>query len=298
MKRKRLLIVGCGDIALRAVELLGDRYRLYGLTRDTGQSGKLRALGITPIIGDLDDRKSLVRLAGVADWVLHTAPPPPQGRQDTRTAALLNALSKGRMVPQRLTYISTSGVYGDCAGEWVGETRTPRPQSERAVRRRDAEQRLRRWGRRRRVSVSLLRAPGIYAADRLPLERLKKSLPVLCAGEDSYSNHIHADDLARIALLAFSRGGWGRSYNAADNSALAMGDYFDLVADHLGLPRPPRVSRQQAEKLLPATMLSFIAESRRLVNHRVLKEFRISLRYPTVASALESTASGKAFGAA
>jgi nucleoside-diphosphate-sugar epimerase len=302
--------------------MLRDRYRVYGLTGRREEAGQLRALGIIPVFGDLDKRLTLSRLAGLAEGILHTAPPPAAGHSDSRTRNLISALGRGRMVSQpyrpyppgasglfehwagsrshpahhgqrRLVYISTSGVYGDCAGDWVPETRPLRPRSERAMRRVDAERRLRRWGRSSLARVSLLRTPGIYAQDRLPVERLRAGTPVLCAEDDVYTNHVHADDLARIAIAAL-RHGRTRSYNASDDTQLKMGEYFDLLADHLGLARPPRVSRNQAGERVPAAMLSFMEESRRLTNRR-LRELRIRLGYPTVESAL--TASGRGAGA-
>jgi len=286
MTKKRLLIIGCGDIARRAVRLMQGRYRIYALTRDPSEASQLRALRITPIVGDLDHPITLQRLAGIADLVLHTAPPPSEGKLDRRTTNLLNALNRGRIVPRRLVYISTSGVYGNCDGQLVSETRPLNPQTARAVRRVDAERQLRSWGRQRLASVCVLRAPGIYAPDRLPLERLKSGVPALCDEDDSYTNHIHAEDLARISLIALSRGGSGRSYNATDNGHWKMGDYFDLVADHFGLPRPPRIRRSAAQATLPAALLSFMGESRRLLNTRLRKELRVVLRYPSVKDGL------------
>ena len=294
MQRKRLLIIGCGDVALRAAKILQGRYRLFGLVRHADKAAELRSLGIVPIIGDLDKPVTLRRLAGIAELVLHTAPPPADGRKDSRTVNLLSRLGGRCMVPQRLVYISTSGVYGDCHGELVPETRPANPRSARAIRRVDAEQQLRRWARHNGVNVNLLRAPGIYAHNRLPLQRLRAATPVLLAGEDSFTNHIHADDLARIAIAALHRGRPGRSYNAADDSHLKMGDYFDLLADHFRIPRPPRVSLSAARAQLPASLLSFMEESRRLTNVRVRKELRVRLTYPTAQSVLDTIADGKA----
>src|SRR3954470_12693627 len=229
---RRLLIIGCGDIALRAVPQLRERYRIYGLTHDRARSALLRERGIVPIVGDLDDPATLDALAGIAHHVLHSAPPPPDGTRDTRTAHLIATLAKAKSLPQQLVYISTSGVYGDCAGELVLETRQTHPQTARAQRRVDAERQLRDWGRRSGVRISILRAPGIYSDERLPVKRLEAGLPALRAEEDGYSNHVHADDLARIAVAALRFGHAGRMYNASDDSVLKMGDYFDLVADH------------------------------------------------------------------
>jgi nucleoside-diphosphate-sugar epimerase len=290
--KKRLLIIGCGDVALRAARLMQGRYRFYGLIRDQTRADGLRTLNITPIVGDLDRAASLRRLGGLAELVLHTAPPPASGEHDKRTTNLLNALSKGRILPQHLVYISTSGVYGNCAGHLVPETRPVNPQTARAIRRVDAEQQLRQWGRQNRVTVCILRAPGIYAAERLPLDRIEDGTPALQAEVDVYTNHIHADDLARIAVNALSHGKPGRIYNAADDCQMKMGDYFDLIADHFQLPRPPRISLTEARTILPATRLSFMLESRRLTSERLRKELRTGLRYPSVVEALKEIASG------
>jgi nucleoside-diphosphate-sugar epimerase len=293
---RRLLIIGCGDVALRALPQLRERYRIYGLTHDRRRVQLLRAHGVLPIIGDLDDPASLDGLAGIAHDVLHTAPPSPQGARDTRTAHLIAALSKAKILPQQLVYISTTGVYGDCAGQLIDETRPLHPQTARAQRRVDAEQQLREWGKRGRVRISILRAPGIYSERRLPLERLSAGMPALKADEDGYSNHVHAEDLARMVIAALRFGHAGRMYNASDDSVLKMGDYFDLVADHCGLPRPPRLSRAEAIQRIPANVFSFMNESRRLSNSRLKKELRFKLRYPTVRDGIAAIGHGREAG--
>jgi nucleoside-diphosphate-sugar epimerase len=283
---RRLLFIGCGDVALRMARLLHGRYRLYALSHSSARHELLRAHAIVPLPGDLDHPTTLSRLAGLSHDILHFAPPPSQGPIDSRTHNLIRALRRSGSIPQRLVYMSTSGVYGDCHGEVVDERRPLRPQSDRARRRVDAERMLRIWGRESGVSVVILRVPGIYAADRLPIQRLRAGMPALVQPEDAYTNHIHADDLARIVLAALSRGRAGRAYNAADGAWLKMGDYFDLVAQSCGLPYPPRISRAEAQAKVPETMLSFMRESRRLSNRRLRKELRVRLRYPTVAQGL------------
>lgn len=277
----RILIIGCGDVGLRIAKQLQGRARLYALSRSPDSRAALRAAGITPIAGDLDDRRSLRRIAGLADWVLHLAPPPGEGADDPRTARLLAALGRGSL-PRALSYISTTGVYGDCAGELVAETRPVRPRNARAKRRVAAERRLRAWGLTQGVRVGILRAPGIYAAGRLPEERVRKGLPAMLPDEDIYTNHIHAEDLARLCVTALFRGRSNRVYNAVDDSGHKMGDWFDRVADHLGLPRPPRLPRAEVEAAVTPAMRSFLAESRRLSNRRIKRELRFRPRYPTV----------------
>jgi nucleoside-diphosphate-sugar epimerase len=279
---RRLLIIGCGDVAMRMISLVRERYCLYALVRERARVAELRALGLKAILGDLDRPDTLGALSGLAHDVVHFAPPPRTGLTDTRTAHLIAALAKGKSLPQHFVYISTSGVYGDCGGDVVEETRPLKPQTARAQRRADAERRLRNWGARSGVRVTILRVPGIYAADRLPLARLERGTPALKADEDSYVNHVHADDLARMSVAALRHGQPNRSYNAADDEPQRMGDYFDLVADRHGLPRPPRIGRDEAQHVMTPQLLSFMNESRRLSNRRIKRELRIALRYPSV----------------
>ncbi len=279
---QKILIVGSGDVARRILSRLARRYRVYAVLRDSRRAVAWRSAGAKPVVADLDDRASLQRLSGLADLVLHLAPPPAEGPRDTRTRNLLAALGKSKSLPRRLVYVSTTGVYGDCAGASIDETRRLNPESLRAARRVDAERCLRRWGKQTGVQVSILRAPGIYATDRLPVERLHKRLPALVAADDVFTNHIHADDLASACIAALRHGGANRAYNAVDDSALRMAEYFDRVADAFALPRPPRISRDQAEKTLSPVQMSFMRESRRIGNRRIKKELKLSLAYPTI----------------
>jgi nucleoside-diphosphate-sugar epimerase len=287
-RRLRVLIVGCGDIGLRVARLLLGRCRVLALTTSAARCAELRAAGIVPLLGDLDRAQTLARLAGLADAVLHLAPPAADGAQDLRTARLLQALVQRGRVP-RLVYASTSGVYGDADGAWIDETRGLAPATDRARRRADAEARVRAFGRTTGARVALLRIPGIYGLDRQggdPRDRLLRRTPVLRAEDDVYTNHIHADDLARACVAALWRALPQRAINVCDDTELRMGDYFDFVAQLAGLPPPPRVSQGQAQQALSAMQLSFMGESRRLVNARMKRELRLRLRYPTVAEGL------------
>lgn len=282
---KRILIVGCGDVAVRTIPLLASNYRLYALIRDPARAPALRKAGVTPILGNLDARCSLKRIAGIADIVLHLAPPPNNGMHDNRTRNLLAAISTSTL-PTQLVYISTSGVYGDQAGAWVSETTPLDAHNPRALRRVDAEQQVRAWAADNGVRASILRVPGIYAHDRLPLDRLRAGAPAILASEDSYSNHIHADDLARIILSTLRNGRTNRVYHSTDDDEMKMGDYFDAVADAFHLPRPPRLSRALVQAQVSPMMWSFMNESRRLSNTRMKLELKVRLLYPTVSTAL------------
>lgn len=268
--------MGCGDVVRRALPALTRRWQVTALVRNPDPA--LRELGVKQIRGDLDQPASLRRLAGIADAVLHSAPPPSEGVSDPRTRHLLATLARARSLPRRFVYISTSGVYGPCAGAVVHESRPCAAGTARARRRVAAESLL----RAANLRVSILRAPGIYAADRLPLERVRRGDPILNADEDVFTNHIHAEDLAAACVVALERGGANRCYNICDDSAERMGDWFDKLADAYALPRPPRMARAEIQTRLSPMLLSFMSESRRLDNTRMKRELKLKLRYPTV----------------
>ena len=300
-RQPRLLLAGCGDVAARIATQIGSRYRLRALLRhepDSNAWQTWRALGATPVAANLDQRSSLKRLRGLATHVIYLAPPADQHPADPRLNRFLAALHAGGSLPRRLVYIGTSGVYGDCQGALVNESRPLNPETPRGRRRAAAEATLRRWARTRiraarainlshldRVpsnAGSILRVPGIYAESRLPIERLRAGTPALRAEDDTWTNHIHADDLARISWLALTRGRSLRAFNTNDCSALKMGDWFDTVAHAYGLPRPQRLPRGLLKDRVSPMLYSFMSESRRLDNQRLLNELRIKLRYPTV----------------
>ena len=313
-KIQNILIAGFGDIGNRVAKKLRSsrHYRVKALVRKTSTLSRhpktAKPHGVQFLRGDLNNLRSLQKLTGLADTILHFAPPPGTGKCDAHTQHLLATLSGGQssahrrfhhdspqsalarpaMLPRRIIYISTTGVYGNCNGEWINETRPVKPESARARRRVDAERRLQKWGRLHRVSITILRAPGIYAEDRLPLNRLQRQTPVLRSADDVFTNHIHAADLASAVITAM-RQQWPKQYrvfNVADDSQLRMGDYFDQVADAFGVKRPPRISRLHADSVISLSRLSFMRESRRIDNARVKRELKLTLKYPTLASVL------------
>lgn len=321
------MIVGCGDVGKRIARALNHRWRVLATARSETAATELRSLGVLPIAADLDQPKTLRRAARLAHWVLYLAPPPTQGSEDPRLHRWLTASAHPQRAhprrtrhqphlqphhqprrspaapysrvfdntpPRRLVYLSTTGVYGDRAGAWVDETTPVAPRTPRAQRRADAEQQIRAVVRRaarlgrRGWRASILRVPGIYAADRLPIERLTKRLPVAEGDGDGFTNHIHADDLAALTRLALLRGRTNRILNTVDESALTIGAWLDLVADATGLERAPRVPREALAGLLSPMMMSFLEESRRIKGRRFGPELRTKLRWPDVAGFLQT----------
>jgi nucleoside-diphosphate-sugar epimerase len=298
-RRPRLLIVGCGDVGQRVANILNtsesdhpQRLRVLALTSSSERILAFRAQGIVPLVGNLDNAASFRRIAGLATHVLHLAPPPSEGWADPRALALTRVL-RLRTSPSVFVYGSTSGVYGDLAGAKAIETLPTAARTPRAVRRVNAEQAVRFLGRSSInsgfIRTSVLRIPGIYAPNReggTPKGRLLKGTPVLAAKDDVYTNHIHADDLARACLAALWRGKPQRVYNVNDDSRMKMGDYFDFAADLYNLPRPPRLPRSTAQDQLSLMLLSFMSESRQMDNGRMKRELRLKLRYPSVKTGL------------
>ncbi len=302
MQKLRIMIVGAGDVAKRLVASnVGARAQWLALVRSNDTANSLRARGILAVRGDLDQRTSLRRAGALgrsAHATLYLAPPPNIGSDDPRIKRWL-AASSGTVRPLNMgyhskqknrpprklrnVYVSTTGVYGDRAGDVVNETTAVRPNSARAKRRVAAETRVR---RSKRFRGALLRAPGIYAAERLPIERLRERLPALIASEDVFTNHIHADDLAHVIWLSMFRARANRTLNIVDDASLKMGEYFDAVADSLSLPRAPRVTRGELAQHVTPMMMSFMNESRRIDNARMKRELRIRLQYPTPQSML------------
>lgn len=277
-----MLIVGCGDVGMRLLPLLTPYFRVFATTSQQERCAELRAAGAVPLVADLDRPASLRRLAGLAPWVVHLAPPPAEGGLDSRTRNLTAILPE----QGRLVYVSTTGVYGDCGGALFDESRPVAPRNARALRRVDAERTLRRWAGRARATLAILRVPGIYAAGRLPLKRLQQGTPALIEADDVYTNHIHADDLAVIIARALYRALPHRVYHAVDDSEMKMAQYFDAVADAFQLPRPPRLPRAELQQVVTPALLSFMSESRRVRNDRIKRELGVRLRYPTVAATL------------
>jgi nucleoside-diphosphate-sugar epimerase len=284
MQQKKLvnpmLIIGCGYMGRRVIERAADPSQITGLVRSAESAAGIAALGARPLQGDLD-ADTLPVLPSRAAQVLYLAPPPADGTTDTRMAHFLAATARDGE-PARIVYVSTTGVYGDCGGAWVDERRPARPEADRARRRYDAEQQLRAWRERSGGELVILRVAGIYGPGKLPIARLKKGLPMVAEAEAPWTNRIHADDLATVLLAALARGRDGEAYNACDGHPGNMADYFNRVADLAGLPRPPVIAGEQAGEQLSAGLRSYLAESRRLSNRKMLEELGVTLRYPSL----------------
>jgi nucleoside-diphosphate-sugar epimerase len=292
------LIIGYGDIARRAARLLSSRGDAVCVVGRQIESDAATASTWTIMQADLDQLESLKALPTSEARILYLAPPPESGQTDSRMHNFCEELT--RRLPERpagIVYVSTSGVYGDCAGELVDESRPVHPQTDRARRRLDAETALQQWGALYRVPIVILRVAGIYGPGRLPLQRLQAGMPVLRPEQSPFSNRIHADDLARICLAALDRVDAEGIFNVCDGEQGRMTDYFLAVARAFNLPAPEQIDRQAAELRFSPAMLSYLGESRRLDNRRLLESLSIKLLYPTLESGLRAIFESLATGA-
>ena len=286
-----MIIIGCGYIGRQlGARLAAQGVPVTGVVRSADSAALLPPLGIRAVRLELPgDWPTALDTAG-AD-VFHLAPPPGEGQEDPLTASLIDAFAAHGQ-PRRLVYVGTTGIYGDCGGDWVDETRTPRPEADRALRRWDAEQRLRAWSRDTGAGLVILRVAGIYACDRLPLARITSGQPVVSAAEAPWSNRIHAADLVEVCIAAMARAPSGAVYNVCDGHPSTMTDYFLRIADAAGLPPPAQIPLAEAPGKVSAGMLSYLRESRRLSNRRLLEELGVTLRYPTLDSGLADCFTG------
>jgi len=283
---KTVLIVGCGYIGRRVAGLLrAENYPVTGCVRSKESAAELERSGIQTVTVDLDQPVAKSVWAHGFDAVFYFAPPPAQGERDPRVQVFLQALDV-EAPPRRIVYISTSAVYGDCQGAWISESQAANPATARGHRRLDAEQRLAAWCNDHDTQWIVLRVPGIYGPGKLPLARLRKGIPVLREQDSPYTNRIHADDLSRICVAAMKSPHANTVYNVSDGHPGNMADYFFRVADAAGLPRPPTVSREEAQRVLSAGMLSFLKDSRRMGNSKMLDELAVTLQYPDLAAGL------------
>ncbi|MEY3669126.1 MAG: hypothetical protein RL258_521 [Pseudomonadota bacterium] len=264
------------------------------LGRDLKARRSLAGRQIMLLGWNLDTRASCRRLASVVTHWMVLFPPSESGPtdrpRDLRSRRLVAAIrhKASHSAPHpRGIYISTTGVYGDHQGARVDETSACQTRQPRSLRRLDAESA---W---RGLGFHLLRVPGITTEEKLPVDRIRAGARMLRPEDDVFTNHIHADDLARICWTALWRGQPARITNAVCGGTMALGDYYDTVADAAGLPRPPRLTREAFAlavargEITPMTA-SFMQDSRKVQSVRLSQELRVRLRYPTISDIIES----------
>lgn len=286
-------IIGCGYIGKKVANNLNKKKRKTVCFVKTEQSKKeCESMGLQATQFNLDatdlDLADEFKFGLSQSKVAYFSPPPPVGKTDTRIAHFIYALESLDLPPEKIVLISTTGVYGDCNGEWIDESRTLNPQADRAYRRVDAEEQLKVYCEKAQVPYIVFRVPGIYASDKLPLKRITSGEPIVSAEDSGFTNRIHADDLAAFCVEALISNVETGVYNCCDGQPSTMNDYFMKVADALGKQRPDEISLQQAQQELSAGMLSYLAESKRISNKKLLTHFETQLRFPDLDAGLKS----------
>jgi|TARA_Y100001972_G_scaffold53470_1_gene65771 nucleoside-diphosphate-sugar epimerase len=290
-RQSNISVAGCGQVGLVLLQTFPDQHftATYRPGADTAaKRAAILAHNARPLAIDLNLKSDLLRLISMGHRIIWMAPPDSSVHTDTTLKKLVlwaatRAKAHGKPAP-RISYVSTTGVYGNAQGQWINEYTPLNAQSDRAKRRVHAETQLR-LGLKHGVHVHLLRAPGIYGDNRLPIDRIKNRTPALLPDEDAWSNHIHELDLGRLSRWVNYKGGAFEVLNACDAKPSKMGDYFDLVADAYQLPRPPRFSREEVKQMVSPMMWSFMSESRRIESLNQ-KKLGFRLRYPSVADFL------------
>jgi len=285
---KHILIIGCGDIGIRVAKIWKKASKsVFAVARSESSIDSFRQQHIHACQADLDNVDSLKSLPSKQALLYYFAPPPATGQKDTRMTHFLDNVDE-KHLPAHIIYISTSGVYGDQRGEVINEETPANPQVDRAKRRYDAEQQLRQWGINNSVDITILRVGGIYGPGRLPLKRLQDKVPMLHEHLSPQTNRIHADDLAQICVAAAIKDTAGEIYNVSDGTNSNMTEYFNTIADFCDLERPPLVDWDEAEKTISPGMLSYLRESRKMDNSKMINELEIELIYPTLKDGLKN----------
>ncbi len=286
--RPYVLIAGCGYVGQRLAARLRARFEITALVRSSEKAAALERQGVKTVVIDLDRVRAGAHLPERLDQeaIVYLAPPPGSGESDLRLDRFLHLAI---VPPKTFLYMSTTGVYGNAGGGFVDESTPVQPLTDRARRRVSAEEMTRVWCNERRVRRVVLRVPGIYGPGRLPLDRLQRSEPVVRAEDAGISNRIHIDDLVAACEAAIDNSEARGVYNVTDGNSISSTAFIDRVAKLAGLPSPPRVSMEEAQLTFAPERLSFLNESRRVGNDRMLKHLRVALKYGDVEAGIRAS---------
>ena len=182
-----------------------------------------------------------------------------------------------------VAYLSTTGVYGDRAGEWVDEDSALKPNTDRGQRRVDAEAA---WQQIVDLPLHIFRLAGIYGPGRNAFESLKSGKAQRVIKQGQIFSRIHVEDIAGVLSASINNPNPERIYNLADDEPCPPQDVIAYAAELLGLPIPPDVPFEDAK--LSAMAKSFYADSKRVSNVRIKNELGYELKYPNYRVGLKS----------
>lgn len=283
----KIIIAGCGYVGKKITKSFNDQSdRVVCLVCSDKSYKELHGLYDTYQF-NLDEVKNLPDINYLNSDIVYLVPPSSHGIDDSRIKYFLSNLDVLEL-PKKIVLISTTGVYGDCNGDWITEERQAIPGSERGLRRLSAENVLQEFCIKNKIAYVILRVPGIYGADKLPLQRLLDRKPVLKLSEAPWSNRIHVDDLVEACLCSINYSGDCHIFNISDDLPSSMTDYFFQVARNKGIELPPQLSMNECEQIFSTNMMSYLRESKKIDNTLMKKELGVVLQYPTLKEGLLS----------
>ncbi len=263
----RLLCFGFGYTARALARVLQTQgWDVIGTTRDPDEPGLLAFR-----------RDHRLRPQALEDVTHILCSIPPDELGDPVLDEMWQAI--GRLKPQWIGYLSSTGVYGDHNGAWVDETTRPAPTSERARRRSTAEASWLVLGRQRGLPVHAFRLSGIYGPGRSVLDEVRAGTARRIIKPGHLSGRIHVHDIVQVLRASIEQPSPGAIYNVTDDEPAAPADVITFAAELLRLPLPPEVPFEQAE--LTPMAASFWNDRRRVRNDKIKRELGIQLAYPT-----------------
>lgn len=279
MSDLNIQIIGCGFIGKKVAKILVDSNIVpHCYVRTMESKIACESLGFKASQLDLDTEnhklKDETKSGFINSRIVYFLPPQPKGKNDLRMQAFISILENLHNSPKKILLISTTGVYGNCDGEWIDESREVNPQADRAHRRLSAEKQLLTYCDKNKISCIIFRVPGIYSKEKLPIKRITSGEPIVSAEDSGYTNRIHADDLSAFCAEALVEDIGSGIYNCCDGHPSTMNEYFVKVADVMSIPRPAEITLLQAQDELSAGMLSYLAESKRISNKKLLNNFK------------------------
>ncbi|HZU63433.1 MAG TPA: SDR family NAD(P)-dependent oxidoreductase [Novosphingobium sp.] len=240
---------------------------------------------------DFADAERLSWLLARCDAVLSSVPPVAGAgaAEDPALAAYGADLAALRARGGWLGYLSSTGVYGHCAGAWVDETAPVASGRRHARMAADAG-----W---LAAGAHVFRLPGIYGPDR-PGEaprnmfaRLEQGRAHRVAAPDQLFSRVHVADIASGVIAALERQAPPGAYNLADDAPC----HPDLVVQEAcrlsGWPLPPRLAPD--DPALSAKVRGFYGESRKVANGKAKRLLGWRPRYPSWREGLAAIWAGR-----
>ncbi|MEX2518074.1 MAG: SDR family oxidoreductase [Paracoccaceae bacterium] len=271
-----LLCAGFGYSARAlAQRLLARGWRVIGTIRDPGAAAGVEAAGAEPVLWP-----PAPAIVTEATHLLVSAAPEEAG--DPTLRAIGPALGASARL-EWVGYLSTTGVYGDRGGEWVGEGDPLDP----ATRRGELRVRAEAEWRATELPLQIFRLAGIYGPGRGPFKKLRDGSARRIVKPGQVFSRVHRDDIAAALVASIDRPNPGAIYNVCDNLPAAPEDVIGHAAELLGMTPPAPVPFGDAE--MTPVARSFYSESKRVSNRRLRNELGVTLAYPTYREGLAAT---------